>query len=295
VAGQSLLRFEAGTGDTDARNIELPATLGPFRSVQSDENDSSHLLIGARSGVIRLDPQVASSPELYSAGNVTSQLGFNRVISWPSRGGLAASHSELGIIFWKFGQTERPESRIDHAAISSDAAGAKNLQILDDDRLIFAAGNRLLTSDMIEVKSLPTASSTDIIALLRDEHGILVIHEDATICRLNPATLSSECITRRSQRISAAAILPWLGTSRLLLATEDGSLECIGLDDSLVTQYQSPHRGLRAVCAAGGLVAALSGDRQRLILWNTWDGRRAIDEIFLLSHTRHRAAGINFG
>jgi hypothetical protein len=287
VAGQSLLRFDIAGGRNRSQTTELPLTFGPFRSVEADATDSAFLLIGARGGVIRVDPQSPSSAQFYSAGNVTSQLGFNRVIHWPTRGGVVASHSELGIIFWKLGETEALAKRVGDAA--------KNVQILDDERLIFTAGNRLLTTDLTEVTSLPTISAADIVAILTDDRGILVIHEDATICRLDPATMKNECITRRAQNISSAAMLPWLGSSRLLLTTEDGSLECIGLDDSLVTQYQSPHRGLRAVCATGGLVAALSGDRQRLIFWNTWDGRQPIDEIFLSSLTRHRAAGINFG
>ena len=295
VAGQALLQFDVDASGVKSRSTELPAALGPFRSVQSDPSDRSHLLIGARSGILRVDPQSIPDAQFYSAGSVTSQLGFNRVIPWPSRGWLIASHSEMGIVFWKAGQTEAVAKRLEIPSLAGEVAGAKNLQLFGDDRLIFSSGNRLLTTDLSGVQTFPTNSSADILAILPDERGLIVIHEDATICRLDPTTLKNECVSRRSQRVSAAAVLPWLGSSRLLLAAEDGSVECIGLDDSMVTQYQSAHRGLRAVAAAGSVVAGLAGDRQRLIFWNTWDGRRPIEEIFLASLSRHRAAGINFG
>jgi len=61
-----------------------------------------------------------------------------------------------------------------------------------------------------------------------------------------------------------------------------------------VTQYASPHRGLRAVAAAADTVAGVSGDRQRLILWKSWDGRKPFAEIHLANVARHRVADICF-
>ena len=87
--------------------------------------------------------------------------------------------------------------------------------------------------------------------------------------------------------------MPWLNGRRYLLAT-DGPIVCVGLDDSLVTEYLSAHRGVRAVAGSEALVAAVSGDRQRLILWNGWDGGKPVEEVFLTSLTRHRVADITF-
>ena len=80
--------------------------------------------------------------------------------------------------------------------------------------------------------------------------------------------------------------MPWLGSVRLLLAREDAAIECVGVDDQLVTQYLSPHRGYKILAASGSVVAAVSSDRQRLILWHTWDGRRPFAELHLTSQTR---------
>jgi hypothetical protein len=43
------------------------------------------------------------------------------------------------------------------------------------------------------------------------------------------------------------------------------------------------------------MVAAMSADRQRIIVWNSWDGRSPATEIHIPSITQHRVADITFG
>jgi hypothetical protein len=99
----------------------------------------------------------------------------------------------------------------------------------------------------------------------------------------------------RGSRIVAAGVLPWLGSIRLLLAGHDGPIQCVGCDDSLVSQYASMHRGVRQVAATTDLVAAVSADRQRLILWNAWDGRKPLADLSVAAVAKHRIADIDFG
>src|SRR5205823_15020445 len=108
------------------------------------------------------------------------------------------------------------------------------------------------------------------------------------------ATLERISSARHCGETTAAASLPWLGTTRLLLATTDGPICCVGLDDPLVTQYASAHRGLRALAASGDVIAGLSGDRQRIVLWKSWDGRQVAGEIHIGNIARHRAADVCF-
>jgi hypothetical protein len=42
------------------------------------------------------------------------------------------------------------------------------------------------------------------------------------------------------------------------------------------------------VAGSQTLVAAASPDRQRIILWNSWEGRQPAAEIFITSIARHR-------
>jgi hypothetical protein len=100
--------------------------------------------------------------------------------------------------------------------------------------------------------------------------------------------------TRPAGKLSGAAIMPWLSSSRILLSTSDGPICCVGLDDQLTTQFTAPYVGFRAVTGSAGKVAAMTPDRQRVVLWNSWDGRRPCGEIFLTGLTRHRVADISF-
>jgi hypothetical protein len=99
----------------------------------------------------------------------------------------------------------------------------------------------------------------------------------------------------RGGRLRAAGGLPWLGGTRLLLAGEEGPVECVGPDDPLITQYRSPHRGLRVLTGSSDLVAAVSADRMRLVLWHTWDGGKPAAEVYLTALTKHRIADVEFG
>jgi hypothetical protein len=62
----------------------------------------------------------------------------------------------------------------------------------------------------------------------------------------------------------------------------------------LTSEYLSPYRGLKILTATTDLIAAVSPDRQRIVLWNTWDGQRPIGEIHITAQTRHRIADLRF-
>jgi hypothetical protein len=89
-------------------------------------------------------------------------------------------------------------------------------------------------------------------------------------------------------------MLPWLGANRLLVASEEGPIYCVGLDDELVTTYLSSHRGLRALTASVDLLAGVSSDRQRVVLWNSWEGKKPLAELSVISAAKHRVGDIEF-
>jgi hypothetical protein len=59
-----------------------------------------------------------------------------------------------------------------------------------------------------------------------------------------------------------------------------------------MTQYLSPHRELRAITAAHDVIAALNGDRQRLLLWNPWSPRAPVADLYLPTIAKHRGADV---
>jgi hypothetical protein len=52
---------------------------------------------------------------------------------------------------------------------------------------------------------------------------------------------------------------------------------------------------LRVVAASRELVAAVSSDRQRVVLWRSWDGHAPLAELHITGMARHRVADIEFG
>jgi hypothetical protein len=154
-----------------------------------------------------------------------------------------------------------------------------------------------------EPTELSAEDDSEVIAILpeappgtsQEARRMLVVHENGTVCTFDAASRQVACKDRRGLRLRAAGVLPWMGGVRLLLAPEDGPVQCVGTDDPLVTQYASGHRGLRVVTGSADLVAGVSADRQRLIIWNTWEGRQPLTEVYLTGITKHRVADVEFG
>jgi hypothetical protein len=179
--------------------------------------------------------------------------------------------------------------------MSSRTSGIRNLTILDEKRLMLSVGPSLTILDPIGGRTnVAMPGGSEVIGLFIDGARVVVVQEDGTVSLLDRATLAPLSQHRRSGRVSAAAMLPWLGSNRLLLASDEGPVYCVGLDDELVTTYLSSHRGLRILTAVADLVAAVSSDRQRIVLWNSWDGKKPLAELSIASAAKHRVGDIDF-
>ena len=326
VAGPLLVRIDAGNSSPTTDLVSLPTGAGPLRSVQpATINGRRLLLVGARAGVMVVPPDSPVETTDYVDPTVTSQLGFNRVVA---RGGeIWASHGEAGVVGWKVGETAEPFARFGTSPVISEeqppspppavvsvggspslvtttagsrgrrAYGPRNLHVLDDAHLVYSVGNEvvILPRDG-EPIALPSETSAEVVAIVpAGERAMLVIHADSTIARLSTDSRTIVDRQRRAGRVCAAGTLPWLDTVRMLLVDTDGPIDCVGFDDPLITQFVSRHRGLRLVTASAQLVAALSSDRQRIILWHSWDGRAPCAEVHVTGIARHRVADVEFG
>ncbi|HEY7090708.1 MAG TPA: hypothetical protein VH518_21610 [Tepidisphaeraceae bacterium] len=311
VAGPHLVKVDPRTSPPSIELIDLPTSLGPLRSVQPASLEGRRMLLaGARSGVIVASPDGSTDPVLYSYPGLDSQLGFNRVVCSSTH--IWASHSEAGIIGWRIGETSAPQTvtadrltvpRSQVNTLSSGSligshesitAGPRHLQLLDDTRLIYAVAHELVIREGAARTTLPADSKSEIIAVLPSARSIIAVHQDGTLVVVDRVSRQVADVRHRGSRLSTAGAVPWLGDIRLLLANDQGPIDCLGLDDPLVTEYLSPYRGLKIVTATSDLVAGVSPDRQRVIIWHTWDGQRPVGEIHISNQAKHRVADIEF-
>jgi hypothetical protein len=290
VAGPYLIRIE---GDDAARAelIPVPTGLGPMRSVRGD--GTGGLLLGCRSGVMRINPDSPNAAVQYQDSDVNSQLGFNAAVMVDDS--IWAVHGEAGLVGWKLDQPQRPFQAIRATSVSFAGFAPRNLHALASDRLIFSSGRQLVQFPLNDTpKPLDEPETSEILCIVIQPQRILSIHDDGLLCSRTRDDLKVESRQRRSGRVSAAAALPWLGDVRLLLADEDGPVQCIGPDDELVTQYTSAYRGMRMIAGSATSIAAATADRQRVVLWHCWDGRKLCADLHLYGLAKHRIADLVF-
>ncbi len=287
VAGTSLVHVKLDSPSTPIIT-ELPATLGPFRSIQAATiDDRLHWLIGARDGVFVVPADDLNAAATYRDGGVESQQGFSRVLV--RNGVLMACHSDAGLVSWNLGQGERPAKMWRPTELSGVP---RHLHSLGATSYLFALGGQLAALTREDAVQRLATSSTNIVAIVPDDHRFIIVYEDGTLRALERATRSLITLEHRGQRIASATGLSWLGGQRLLLAGDDGTIDCVGIEDDLLTQYGSPHRGVRRVIASTSHVAALTGDRTRVVIWHSWDGKTPALEIPFARVTPHRVADL---
>jgi hypothetical protein len=286
VGGMGLARIEASGA---VESYELPGDVGPPRSLQAGEVDGQPAwLIGCRAGVLIVGASDQRIIATLHDREIASPRGFGAVVL--RDGIVTACHSEGGIVRWRADQPDAPS----WTRRPNDGEEPRNLCELAPSRLAYSSLEKLFTLDG-DVHATSAADSPQaIVALLAHDRDLLIVRADGDVVRKDRATLETCSRARQCGRVHAAALLPWIGGARLLLATEDGPICCVGMEDSLVTQYVSPHRGLAALAATNGLIAGVSADRQRVVIWNSWDPRQPAAEINVTARTRHRIADVAF-
>jgi hypothetical protein len=296
VAGTALVRIDTCVQPPHPVMIELPGALGPLRSVQSATIEGDQrLLVGARGGVLLVDPRDPASAVAYAGPALASSLGFNRAIFLPASSEIFATHGEAGLVRWDLGDPSGPKLKAEPKELRPHAAeSVRNIHALDRATAICSVGNALMLLSGSDQNGLPSQSSASIISIVSGSQRLFAIHEDGSVDTFDRETRRIIRHDTYGGTVCAAGGLPWLDGVRLLLASPTGPVDCVGPDDSLVTRYNSVYRGLRNVTASASCVAAVSPDRQRLILWDSWNGRAPANDLHLTSLTRHRIADVAF-
>lgn len=288
VSGPHLVEVQSPLTKPDfSHSHSLPDEAGPLRSVQPVRMEGRPvLLIGAQRGVMIAEAANPGQCRVYMLPGIDSPQGFNRVVA-DSRF-LWASHGQAGIVRWSISDPAAPP-------VVYDEREARNLAFVDEESLIYSTGPTAILRHGENRTVLHLTGESPIVGIFPSAHAVAIVREDGTLQVVELPSLRLQQALQRGSSVRSAGVMPWLEDIRLLLATDQGPVDCIGLDDPLVTQYLSAHRGLRMLTATREMIAAASPDRQRIVIWNTWDSQRPVGEIHVTGRTRHRIADIRFG
>jgi len=295
VAGNHLLTLDTAPlrrGQTpQAEPTPLPTDCGPLRSVQAARLDGRLLLVvGARCGVLLVDPLGKAAPVAYQAPSNASMLGFNRAVIRQRQ--LWGCHGETGLVCWMLGQPGQPTRVLRPDELPGPP---RHLQLLEDQRLVLSCGSALVCIGEDGTVRVIDQGSAQIVGLFEVQQRLACVQADGTVVLRRLSDLSAQSHLRLGGSPSAAGLMPWLGQSRLLLADGDGPLLCADVEDCTMVQYLSAYRGLRAAVGAADVIAALSPDRQRLVLWTPQRPQEPAADLCLVSLTHHRLADVEAG
>ncbi|MFT3788105.1 MAG: hypothetical protein QM770_18360 [Tepidisphaeraceae bacterium] len=207
-----------------------------------------------------------------------------------------ATHAQIGLAVWS---VDAPlEDPIETHRASDAQAGARAVMALDDgQRAVLAGGATAYIYDGSSVQ--PIAGSDDgatIVSVVHiDDTRFGLVREDGTIDLHDAQSLDRLDRIRRASRVTSAATIECLGAHRLLLAGDEGPVQMVGVDDEAITVLGSTITGWRDVAAENGRIAAVTGDRQRVILWNAWEPAKPVAEVHIAAIVRHRVADVAFG
>jgi hypothetical protein len=239
---------------------------------------------------MRVDPKDPERTMAYVIPGLASEYGFTSVAI--AEGRVWATHRDAGLVVWVEGRGGSPERSWQPAMLG----GVPGLlaEGVDNGPPMFAVESNLMRWSGDRWTVAMSAASKYVAVFSADAARVLVT-EEGVVRQVNRDCSDSTADDRPVGRVAAAAVLPWLSSHRLLLVRPDGPVECIGLEDGLVTRYEGGHVGLRGVAGSAGRIAAMSADRQRVLAWDPWDGRKPVVDLHLAAVTRHRVADLVFG
>ncbi len=287
VAGPYLVRTDVSVDAPAPELVTLPADAGPLRSVRCEDG---RLLVGARGGVLTVDPKQTGRVLTYLYPGLASEHGFTAATLAGER--LVAVHRDGGVVTWAVGRPAAPASVVSPAELGGSPLCPVRRP---DGSVTFAVGERVVKVDAAGHVTPVLSAPGPVVAVLAAAEHLVVVSEDGTVTLLEAASLDKLGETRPAGRVCGAGLLPWFNTYRLLLATADGPVACVGLEDQLSTPFAGGPVGVRSVCGSAARVAALPPDRQRVVVWHAWDGRRPAAELHVAAVTRHRVADVAFG
>lgn len=273
VSGETTARVERTRMQLE-QVAPMSSALGPLRSITVV---GAGRYIGAQRGVWVDHGHGPAALEWTESGG----LGFNAAAVQSEPGGqwakIVATHGEFGVIQWQLGEATRqiaaPPARCPH--------------FLPDGRLLFSSGPEVIVDQSV-ITELPN----EVVAVVTVDRRLAAVGADGAVVLLDANTLEVLKKFSVGKSVKHAAALPWLGSARLVLATDAG-VSVIGPDDGLSLDRSVPG-GCKVVAATADTIAAVTGDRQRVLLFSTWDAAAEPETIYVTAKTKHRVGDLAF-
>lgn len=328
VAGNTLIQVSPTPQGFSPTTHNLPSEQGPLRSVYLDFDT---LLIGARDGILTLPLSDLTKPTLYRDHPQPTEHGFSFItrsgpylyalhrqrglVVWhldnpkeplttlrPAMSGpvnplvppplpLSQDDPSRSIL-----QTQAPTA----ATGSATATNLPSALYPWQNNAVVAAFSQLelLTPETIATRSnsptspttTPSLSGRTLFLALTDD-VLTAVTDSGHLHTFDPLSLHrTQTIPVNEPILTASAFPSPLGT-RLIVSTPT-SLLALSPRDAATLRYLSAHRSLKEVAASPTLVAAISPDRMRLILWHPHIPQRPAAELHLATLTKSRLADL---
>ncbi len=291
--------------------------LGPIRRLAcADISGRPVIACGCRDGVTLQPADAPDAPGVIASGlpaDSMSGRGFGGVDLLPSDAGtwLWMSHAGRGVEALLLRGVTAPMPPLRRRAwTAADLAGEPRsvLALTDSRAIVLDSGEVWLASgEDGDATSLANEADTPAVALLSRPspfQGPLALREDGAIDRavLDDGAPVAAALTFREalkpatddRTVIAARAAAWLGDVRIAACLKDGRVTLSGIDDDVLIEYKSSYSGFVEVAASAGRIAALTADRDRLVVWRLDRPDAPEHDVFLTSTTRSRAADLIF-
>ena len=270
VAGGELLWFDPLEPQRPTRRLKLPKDAGPLRSVRlAGEGENARILVGARLGVHLLNEQdddintyvFIDRPEIRGGVNAAALL----------RDHLYATHSEVGLVQWRVGDTAK------HAlCLTEFTEGSKAVRDVQAD----AAGRLWLSVDDLLIGWTPGRDDSQTAMQAPAEVTTMLVADGHVTAGLRDGTVVRWLIgdTGRMETVRGATGTPvrsiaWLsggGVPRLLIGDGRPHLDLHVLGDSYHGEYRCL-QNLRWGFAGEDVIVGVNDRRDHLFVWQVDD------------------------
>ena len=320
AAGANVHEASDAAGALVGRAEDDGGDLGPIRSLRAGGGTS--LLCGCREGVRESDFGGWNFTDVRSGLPGSSPLGFSDVSA--AGGFIWACHGTRGLETWRGGGDNRagmtpaalharladafaelaaesglavvpPSGPARPTAVAALGDGAALVALAFAD----APGGAAVGGGLFRATFAGPGVSLRPIEVFEDAAVVLLtptlgVFRDGRLFRVEGDRGMAVLDRAFGGGVTAAAPVPWLGDLRVAACLAGGPVVVVGPDDDVRVEYRSEHSGFAAVAASASRLAAITADRERLVTWDLAKPDAPANDLYLLAHTRSRAADVAF-